>query len=61
MSATKRDLLQERWTTMTRDVQRFENESDISGVNSRRWRRIDDTLDEHGGRVPLHRPSVRRP
>lgn len=46
MGATQLELLEERWKVITRDVARFKNESDISGVNSRRWRRIDDTLDE---------------
>lgn len=46
MSATKRELLEERWSVLTRNVVRFKGEDEISGVNSRRYRRIDETLDE---------------
>lgn len=49
MSATQRELLEERWKVLMRDVQRVPGEYDISTVNSRRFRLIDDTLDELAG------------
>lgn len=34
------------WKTITRDVARFQGESGLSTVNSKRWTKIDDTLEE---------------
>jgi hypothetical protein len=48
MSATQRELLEERWNLLLRDVARFGDEPDISAINSKRHERIDDTLEELG-------------
>ena len=42
----QRERLAIIWQTITRDVERFAGESNISGVNSKRWLRIDETLGE---------------
>ena len=34
------------WRTITRDVARFQGEASISTVNSKRWTKIDGTLEE---------------
>jgi hypothetical protein len=46
MSATQRELLEERWKTITRDVHQFKTERDISQVNSDRWYRSNGTLEQ---------------
>lgn len=46
MATEARQLLEERWKTITRDVQRFANEGGLSTVNSKRWIKVDDTLEE---------------
>ncbi len=48
MSATQRELLEERWTVLMTDTQRFKDEHGISTVNSKRYRRIADTIEELG-------------
>jgi hypothetical protein len=44
--SAERERLEIIWRTITRDVQRFVDESGIGTVNSKRWVRIDRTLEE---------------
>lgn len=48
MSATQRELLEDRWNLLLRDVARFDGEAGISTVNSKRQRRIDRAFEELG-------------
>lgn len=41
---TAAELLEYRWQVIATDVQQFANERDISAVNSKLIRRLDDTL-----------------
>jgi hypothetical protein len=45
----QRERLEIIWRTATRDVQRFANEAGISGVNGKRYVRIQRTLEELAG------------
>lgn len=47
--ARTRDELEIVWSTITRDVRRFSGEYGLSNVNSKRWTKIDDTMQELAG------------
>ncbi len=44
----QRELLEERWSVLLRDVERLKGETAISAANSKRYYRINDTLEELG-------------
>lgn len=46
---TNRELIEVRMDTLTRDVERFKDEMAVATVNSKRWRRLHDTLEELAG------------
>ncbi len=43
-----RDILEDRWKLLMRGVTRFQGEAAITATNSKRWQRVNDTLEELG-------------
>jgi hypothetical protein len=41
-----KEVLEVIWQTITRDVERFSDTAGIGPVNSKRWTRVDETLEE---------------